>query len=232
MDGTDGNRVQAGQSHASFAAVRAPWRLLVAASAFLATTVLVAPAASRLVTAFADVDPLPPAALSMMRGGFTVAGIDLNFGAHVQTFVDGRLALETRLVPDAAGRWQPVPDAELAGAAGQGLTVIESRTLGNLAATGVVATDGLPADLRSVVEDGGGIVLESRSGLTAVLHRLPSGVPANLVISSASGRSISQSTAITIGIGNFDTVVESVSRDRFAQIGRLSGRPELIQSLP
>jgi hypothetical protein len=65
-----------------------------------------------------------------------------------------------------------------------------------------------------------------------VLHQLPSGVPANLVISSGSGRTIVQSTTIDIGIENFESVSQAADRSRLAEIGRLSGRPELIQALP
>lgn len=211
--------------------------------AYLAMSMVVAPAVGRLADAFANLDPLPEAELAAQRGGFTVGGISFRFGAQVRTFVDGRLALETRLVPDATGNWVRVADAGLSGAGGEtngqasGVSVFESvavgdgRTLSRQIGGGASA-NGLPADLREVVRQGSGIVLEDADGVTTVLHQLPSGVPANLVISSGSGRTIVQSTTIDIGIENFESVSQAAARARLAEIGRLSGQPELIQALP
>jgi hypothetical protein len=218
---------------------------MAAVLAYLAMSLVVAPAVGRLADAFANLDPLPEPELAAQRGGFTVGGVSFRFGAQVRTFVDGRLALETRLVPDAGGNWVRVADTGQTGAGagtgsvgqGRGVSVFESVAVGDANTLsgqvgGGASAGSLPADLREVISQGSGIVLEDAEGMTTVLHQLPSGVPANLVISSGSGRTIVQSTTIDIGIENFESVSQAADRARLAEIGRLSGRLELIQALP
>jgi hypothetical protein len=70
--------------------------------------------------AAAAIEPLDEAALADTRGGLqTHLGVDIGFGASVRTYVDGSLALETRLTWTADGPVSSrVFEGEAAAAAG------------------------------------------------------------------------------------------------------------------
>src|SRR6056297_32361 len=91
--------------------------LAAACAGFVLMTAVVGPAAGRLgVLGVFDAPRVSDAELASLRGGFSIGGVELSFGAQVRTVVDGRVALETRLVPNGNGEWR-----RLDGTGAQGL---------------------------------------------------------------------------------------------------------------
>lgn len=118
--------------------------------------------------------------LDEVRGGMiTPTGLEIGFGAVVRTFVDGSLALQTRLTWTESG---PVETVEY------GMTMPDITTA---AAAGGVFLNG-PA-LEGVVVNGDG-------GVTAISHSITGEHITHLVINNANNREIRQSTDITVDI--------------------------------
>jgi len=111
------------------------------------------------------------AELGDMRGGIlTPLGLEIGFGAEVRTYVDGQLALQTRLT------WTD-----------QGAVTERLGDLGDVTATGAPP-------------DGWTAVLAGDGGATQVLHDLTDGRIASVVVNTANGREIRQNTDIRLSI--------------------------------
>lgn len=184
---------------------------MIRAVAALVLTVLFAasPTAGAAQTAQDDAAPLSDAELSGLRGGWlTAAGVTFNFGVVMRTFVEDRLALETRLTwtPDGpvTERWSDPQHGVALGDA-----------IDSLAAEGV-NLDGL-ARLDGLVLDGDG-------GATVVLHALGEGAIQNLVLNTADNRSIRQDTQIDLAIQDLPGLQRTISVQRLGgEIGREIG---------
>lgn len=184
---------------------------MIRAVAALVLTVLLAasPTAGAAQTAQDDAAPLSDAELSGLRGGWlTAAGVTFNFGVVMRTFVEDRLALETRLTwtPDGpvTERWSDPQHGVALGDA-----------IDSLAAEGV-NLDGL-ARLDGLVLDGDG-------GATVVLHALGEGAIQNLVLNTADNRSIRQDTQIDLAIQDLPGLQRTISVQRLGgEIGREIG---------
>lgn len=148
-----------------------------------------------------DPRPMTNAELAETRGGFLVAnGVVLDFGATVRTYVDGQLALESRLtwtetgaVTEHAGGVMGA--ADLAGA----IDAAMARGL----------------DLEAL-QNGQGLLLSDANGATALVHNLRNGSIQNLIVNNADGRDLRQEIEITLTLPN----LESMQRDySFDQMG-------------
>lgn len=136
----------------------------LAALAMLAAT-LVTGAAQAVVV------PLSDAELDTLRGGIqTPLGLDIGFGATVRTFVNGQLALETRLTWTDAGPVTSETRADLSSITGGPVFV------GRL----------------------GEAVASTPGGATTILHDLADGRIASVIINTADNRTIRQETSITL----------------------------------
>jgi hypothetical protein len=145
--------------------------------------------------------PLSDEELGDMRGGFmTAGGVDFDFGAIVRTYVDGALALETRLTWTPTGPvteqvsgnlpgWTPLPT----GPGGQ--------QMGGLDLTGVPA-------------GAGGLVLTDANGSTALIHNVMNGHLQNMVLNAADNRDIRQDMQIMLSLPNFEAMQREYSLDR------------------
>jgi hypothetical protein len=131
------------------------------------------------------------------RGGFEVAGININFGATITTFVDGIPALTTTLTWTDAG------------------AVIED-TVGNLpqTASSLTAGDlvGLGLDPTSDVT---GIVIDDETGVTEIVHNVGDGTLQNIVINSASGLDITQAIDVSLELPGFEAIQADLIVERF-----------------
>lgn len=126
--------------------------------------------------------PMSPADLQAMRGGYEAGGLQLDFGAVVKTYVDGELALQSRLT------WTPqgaVKTLEVGAA---------TPDLADLAARSGLTLEGDAAE---------GLLVRGEGGATAVLHDLSSDRIANVVINNANNRTIRQATEITLNLPEF-----------------------------
>ena len=123
--------------------------------------------------------------LAAQRGGIlTPTGLDIGFAANVRTYVDGALALETRLTWTDKG---PV-----------------TETTGALA--GATAT-GLPGSWSVALPGVSG-------GSTQVLQDLSTGRIASVIVNSASNRNIRQETDITLTLPHLQEIQRGFAASR------------------
>lgn len=144
--------------------------------------------------------PLSSAELADLRGGFLVAGgIQLDFGAVVRTYVDGQLALESRLQWTNQGAVTTqnigsVPGAvDLAGAMDQALKAgLDIEALGS----------------------GQGVLLADGSGATALIQNIGRDGIQNVIVNNADGRDLRQEVEINLALPQLDALQAGSIRDR------------------
>ena len=131
------------------------------------------------------------------RGGFEIAGLNINFGATVTTLVNGIPALVTTLTWTDVGAFVE----ETVGELGQN---IAGMTAEQRAALGL---DGL--------ENAGGVVIDDEAGVTALVHNITEGSLQNIIINNATGRDLSQQIDVTLTLPGFELIQESLALERF-----------------
>jgi hypothetical protein len=157
--------------------------LTLAGGAFVAT-----PALAR--------EQLSDEQMDQHRAGFiTPTGLEVGLGASVRTYVDGQLALETRLTWTEAGvtrelvSGQPTPDPAAA-----------------------AARFGL--DLSG---DWNGLVIERTDGVTAVLTDISDQRVANVLVNTASDQDIRLETELTLNMPQLDDFQAQMLMDQTTQ---------------
>lgn len=148
-----------------------PLKTFALAAGLVAAVAAAGPAAAR--------SPMSDAEMAGRRAGIqTPLGYEIGLGAVVRTYVDGQLALESRLTWADQGLvreftvGQPTPDAQAAAA-----------RLG-------LAVDG----------DWIGLILESPDGFTAALNSFTSDRVGNLLVNTASDQDIRLETEVILDI--------------------------------
>lgn len=136
-----------------------------------------------------DAQRLDDAALDEARGGLlTPSGFDVGFGASVRTYVDGSLALETRLTLTAEG---PVSQRVFESAAATALT---QQTPGAAASSPVTVAPG-----------------------STVIHDLAAGRIASVLMNTASDRSFRQETDVTFHLPQLPELQQQIATQRLGQ---------------
>ncbi|WEK58119.1 MAG: hypothetical protein P0Y52_00855 [Candidatus Brevundimonas phytovorans] len=155
---------------------------------------LAQPALSEPVSPFDSLAPMSDEDLGDMRGGFlTAGGISFDFGAVVRTYVNGQLALETRLT------WTPTgPVTEQVTGSLPGWTPLTPGQIGGL-------------DLSGLSPGSSGLVLSDANGTTALVHNVLNGQLQNLVVNAADNRDIRQDMQVMLALPNFDTMQQDFS---------------------
>jgi hypothetical protein len=162
-----------------------------------ALTALPATAAADENSWGADIEVMDEAELDNHRGGFEIAGIDVNFGAVVTTLVDGAPVLSTQLTWTDAGAIIEQTVGEL----GQDAASLSGDQLGAL---------GLDPDRTA-----GGIVIVDDTGVTEIVHNVTEGALQNIVINSASGQDIAQQIDVSLELPGFELVQADLILERF-----------------
>ncbi len=156
--------------------------------------------------------------LGAMRGGFTLGGLDVEFGANMRTFIDGTLALESVVALTESG---PVV---------QQVTPTGGAAVPNTAGMSLIFADGSSATLKdatpsnvdlTALAGAHGIVLNDRKGFTTVLHRVNKDQILSVLINTASGRAIRNDLELTVTLTNF-TQSQQAARSALLN-GRLAG---------
>jgi hypothetical protein len=128
--------------------------------------------------------PIADTELDGMRGGFLVAdGIEFNFGALTQTLVNGQLAFLTQVTWTAGG-------AQVTQVVGPNAVQGAAVNAGQIAG---LQLQGLTPDQVAVLN----------GGATAVIEKVTNGTVQNIVLNTASGQTISQSTQLTLSLPGF-----------------------------
>ncbi|NYS62052.1 hypothetical protein [Vreelandella salicampi] len=131
--------------------------------------------------------------LDQMRAGFNVGGLDVDFGARLQTMIDNSIELISVVNFTKAGVdivSQTFRDPSLsANQVGPG--------------TGLSITDMTPAGVElSGLADFSGVALNDPKGFTAALHNITQNAIVSGVVSNASGRVIQQQIKIDVRLNN------------------------------
>lgn len=141
---------------------------------------------------FAGAEILSLEQLDEVRAGLQLpGGAEFGFGAVMSTFVDGSLALQTRLTWTEMGPVETVDFGML------------TPDLMAAAAAGGIRLDGGPA-----VQ---GLVVGGDGGITAVVHSVSGEHLSHLVLNSANNRDIRQSTDITLDIPGFAQMQQEIA---------------------
>lgn len=149
-------------------------------------------AQAQAIEDFADAQVLSLDQLDEVRGGLQLpSGAEFGFGAVMSTFVDGSLALQTRLTWTALG---PVETVEVG---------MLTPNLTAAAAAGGITLQGGPTIQ--------GLVVGGDGGITAVVHGVSGQHLTNLVINNANNRDIRQSTDITLDIPGFAQMQQDIA---------------------
>jgi len=151
------------------------------------------------VSPFDSLAPMSDEDLGDMRGGFlTAGGVSFDFGAVVRTYVDGQLALETRLT------WTPTG-------------AVTEQITGSLPGwTPLVLGQAGGLDLSGLSPGSNGLVLTDANGTTALVHNVLNGQLQNLVVNAADNRDIRQDMQVMLTLPNFDVMQQDFS---VAQLG-------------
>jgi hypothetical protein len=150
--------------------------------------------------------------LRAMRGGLAVAGLEIQFGATIDTLVNGTLAAQTVLTLNDAGTM----DRQTSFLNGAVLTPVSGAQLATLA-NGKVD----PAALKGAQ----GFTVNDVPGLTAALSDVTLQHAANVVINTAPGVDLQQLVIMQLTIQNFGQISSALHAatlaGRIARIGQV-----------
>lgn len=163
--------------------------------------------------------------MSVMRGGFSIAGMDLTFGATLRTLIDN-IKLETvfnittagaeivsQVLSDISGLNEAMATVSQQVAANND---VSASTVGSTAvlvgpATGTSVTDVAPDDINLDGLSSGfsGVVITNNKGFTAALHSLTQKAAKIVTLSNASDLKVNTKLDITIRIANKQAVLSA-----------------------
>lgn len=150
-------------------------------------------------------EPMSDAELDDARGGYLVAnGVTFGFGLVMRSYVDDQLALQTRLTWTETG-----PVTERTSAAG---SVALSDAIDGLLASGI--------DLRGLT-GADGVVVAGDGGTTTLVHNIAPGQLQNLILNSASNRSLRQEIEVSLTLPDLAAMQRGFSLQQFT--GRIGG---------
>ncbi len=145
---------------------------------------------------FSYLQPLEEAELEELRGGFQLAGLDMSFGATLQTLVDN-VRMDTVFVIHPTGAemvsqtvsQQGTIEGQVVSRVGQG----SGSTIMELTPNGINLAG---------MKDLSGLVVNDTKGFTAVFHSATKNAILGSVVSDASERDIQQRLDIGVQINN------------------------------
>jgi hypothetical protein len=139
--------------------------------------------------------------LSEMRGGFfTAEGAQFDFGANVQTLINGQLALETTLNWTSTGA--SIQHGFGQGGLGTVPAIVSDGVLATSAGTGGGAQQGIPI-----------VTGMAASSPTVTFANIAGGQIQNILINRADNQTISQNTNIVFTIYNFAAWQEQLAQN-------------------
>lgn len=144
-----------------------------------------------------NIDVMSAEEMEAHRGGFEIAGLNINFGATVTTLVNGVPALVTTLTWTDVGALVE----ETVGEVGQNIANMSPDQLTALGLNGL--------------ENVGGVVIEDEFGVTALVHNVTEGALQNIIINTATGRDLAQEIDVTLTLPGFEFIQSQLITERF-----------------
>lgn len=165
-------------------------------------------------------DVLPDDGLAELRGGFRMAGMELNFGARLTTAINDRVRYITQVAFDNAGARVLSRTLEQSGAGG-----IEVTPVGpDLGSSGINAADISGAlDLAGLSDFSGVLVGDAQGGMTAALHNITRNAIVSSLSTTASGQTISNDVDVSVQVMNIGEMRSA--RQRAMILNSLQGIP-------
>ncbi|QPQ55862.1 hypothetical protein IC614_04560 [Allosphingosinicella flava] len=136
--------------------------------------------------------------LAEQRGGFVFAGMDINLGAQIRTYLDGELVLQTTVNWGATG----TSNTEVMSGA---LTPADAAQL----QAGILSTGGI------TMRVGDNTVYLANQGQTALMHRTDGGLQ-NVLINTASGVNFTQEVDANLDLGGFQQFSAGLVSERLS----------------
>lgn len=157
-------------------------------------------------------DVIAEAELDQMRAGFNIGGLDVDFGARLQTMIDNSIELVSVVSFTKAG-------ADIVSQTFRDPSMSASQVGPG---TGFSVTDMTPGGVDlSGLADFSGVTLSDAKGFTAALHNITRNAIVSGVVSNASGRDIQQRIDIDIRLNNVGAL--RAAKQRAAIVDSLSG---------
>lgn len=165
------------------------------------------------VDTFSGIEVIAMDELEGMRGGLSIAGMEVDIGAVVRTIVDGQLALESQISLTAANEI-----AAAIGAPGSGINAAAPTTSGGsngVTAGGANANSPAPTannvtlqptsngTANPATNNSANFVINDAKGLTQVIHDVTRNSVVSAIVNQANGRDIRQEVDINITVSNF-----------------------------
>ncbi len=150
--------------------------------------------------------------LDQLRAGFSLGGLDVDFGARLQTLIDNKVELVsvvnfTRAGVDVVSQTFRAPSGSVS-QVGPG--------------TGVLVTDMTPRGLDlSGLAGFSGVTLSDAKGFTAALQNITRDAIVSGVVSNASGRNIQQRIDVDVQLNNIGAL--KAARQRAAIVDSFAG---------
>lgn len=190
--------------------------------------------------------------LAEMRGGFTIGGLDMQFGANVRTVIDGTSVLESVIKLTQTGpvveRFThslgvgsqaskalaqskiSVPSASSHQDATDGLgsntAAPQPQVVGVSSGTAAAASSPSSIDLGALAQANGTVVNDSK-GFTAVLHDITQERFVSAIVNTALGRQIDHKVNLNVTIHNFKQFQQAARKTlttlRFSEATRNAG---------
>lgn len=149
--------------------------------------------------------------LGQMRAGFNLGGLEVDFGARLQTLIDNRVELVSVVNFTQAGA--DIVSQSFRDPAGAAMQVG-----GGAISVSEVTPDGVNL---SGLADFSGVALSDANGFTAALHNITREAIVSGVVSNASQRSIQQRIDISVRLNNIGAL--DAARKRAAILDSFSG---------
>ncbi|MDN3523260.1 hypothetical protein [Halomonas ramblicola] len=151
--------------------------------------------------------------MAQLRGGFNIAGMELDFGAELRSLIDDKVQLVTRLNFTRTGEPRVLSQTF------EDLTGSAIRVGPD---SGIRVTEVTPDNVNlSGLENFSGITLQDEQGFTAALHNISRNAILSGVISNASGKNIQQAIDVSVHLSNVGEL--RAAKQRAAIIDSFSG---------
>ncbi|WP_136254731.1 hypothetical protein [Onishia niordana] len=139
---------------------------------------------------------IPLDAMDELRGGFSIGGVDVDFGATLQTKIDGMVRMQTQLAFNKAGInvvsedvYDASPNVTSVSPKGTSVTKVAPKAF-NLAG----------------LSDFTGVAISDAGSFTAALHNITRKAIISAVVSNGSGQNISQSIDVSVSLKNVEAL--------------------------
>ena len=169
--------------------------------------------------------------LATRRGGFSYAGIDINFGAVVRTVVNGTLVLETQFTSTPLG----LVATQSGPATTSNTPIVGSPDLNVSLLDGSSQSNGHITQINlgsSTFQNVKGVVISGPSGVSTALSSVSSLQIANAVLSNAVGQAVSQQIEVNIALSNFGSVQQQIAANQINTRVASAVQTALAASIP